>query len=67
MGRRATNNVTRSRRAPTTRLGPPASSRSGQLCSVPRVFDVWFKQEVVEITGVDLNQPPSDLPQVLFD
>ena len=30
-------------------------------------FDVWFKQEVEQITGVDLNQPPDKMPEVLFD
>ena len=30
-------------------------------------FDVWFKWQVAEITGVVLNQPPDDMPEVLFD
>lgn len=30
-------------------------------------FDVWFKQEVAEITSVDPNQPPEDMTEVLFD
>jgi hypothetical protein len=30
-------------------------------------FDVWFKGRVKEITGVDLNEPPPGLPEVIFD
>ena len=30
-------------------------------------FDRWFKEEVKGITGVDLNEPPAALPEVLFD
>ncbi|MGI8550824.1 MAG: hypothetical protein ACR2PL_08570 [Dehalococcoidia bacterium] len=31
-------------------------------------FDRWFKQQVNEMTGVDLNQPPpGPPPQVVFD
>jgi hypothetical protein len=31
-------------------------------------FDVWFKDRVKEISGVDLNEPPlGPLPEVIFD
>lgn len=30
-------------------------------------FDVWFKEQVLDITGVDLNQPPPALPERLYD
>jgi hypothetical protein len=31
-------------------------------------FDVWFRQQVQEITGFDLGAPPDDaLPEVLVD
>jgi hypothetical protein len=30
-------------------------------------FDRWFKEQVKDITGVDLNQPPAGLPEVMFD
>jgi hypothetical protein len=30
-------------------------------------FDVWSKQQILDITGVDLNQPPDAVPEVLFE
>jgi hypothetical protein len=31
-------------------------------------FDVWFKQQVLDIHGVDYNQPPpGSLPELLFE
>jgi hypothetical protein len=30
-------------------------------------FDVWFKNRAKEITGVDLNEPPPELPEMIFD
>jgi hypothetical protein len=30
-------------------------------------FDVWFKGRVKEVTGVDLNEPPPGLPEVILD
>ena len=29
-------------------------------------FDVWLKQQLLEITGCDLNQPPDTLPVRAF-
>lgn len=30
-------------------------------------FDTWFKAQVLDITGVDLNQAPEGGPEVLMD
>jgi hypothetical protein len=30
-------------------------------------FDVWFRQQVLEIEGLDLTQPPESLPEPLFE
>jgi hypothetical protein len=30
-------------------------------------FDVWLKQQVLEATGIDLNQPPESTPEALMD
>jgi hypothetical protein len=30
-------------------------------------FDVWFKDRAKEITGVDLNEPPPELPELILD
>jgi hypothetical protein len=30
-------------------------------------FEVWFKERIQEITGVDFNQPPPGLPELAFD
>jgi hypothetical protein len=30
-------------------------------------FDVWFKGRVKEVTGVDLNEPPPGLPEMILD
>ena len=36
-----------------------------RLAAAHEPFDVWFKQQVLEIFGVDFNQPPSDPPPEL--
>lgn len=30
-------------------------------------YDVWFKDQIRDITGVDFNQPPPGLPELVFD
>jgi hypothetical protein len=30
-------------------------------------YDVWFKQQVLEITGIDFNTPPPALPEVVLN
>ncbi len=30
-------------------------------------FDRWFKAEILDITGVDLNTPPAQVPERLYD
>ncbi|MBO0703008.1 MAG: hypothetical protein J2P38_08760 [Candidatus Dormibacteraeota bacterium] len=30
-------------------------------------FDTWFKTQLLDITGVDLNDAPADVPEVLMD
>lgn len=30
-------------------------------------FDRWFKQEILAITGVDFNQPPPELPELVLN
>ena len=30
-------------------------------------YDLWFKQQVLSITGIDFNQPPPGLPQLSYD
>ena len=30
-------------------------------------FDVWFRERVMATTGVDLRNPPSELPLCIFD
>jgi hypothetical protein len=29
-------------------------------------FDVWYKQRVHELSGLDMNQPPQGLPEQIF-
>ena len=39
-----------------------------RLAASQEPFDVWFKQQVLEMHGVDFNQPlPGPLPELLFD
>ncbi len=39
-----------------------------RLAASQEPFDVWFKQQVLEIHGVDFNQPlPGPLPELVFD
>jgi hypothetical protein len=47
--------------------GPDPEASLASFVQSQEPFDAWFKQQVVEITGVDLNQPPDDMPDVLFD
>jgi hypothetical protein len=47
--------------------GTDPAAALGSFVQSQESFDVWFKQEVEQITGVDLNQPPADIPEVLFD
>lgn len=30
-------------------------------------FDLWFKSQLLDITGVDLNRAPEGVPEVLMD
>jgi hypothetical protein len=47
--------------------GPDPGAALASFVQSQESFDVWFKEEVAEITGVDLNQPPESMPEVLFD
>lgn len=39
-----------------------------KLAASQEPFDVWFKQQVFNIHGVDFNQPlPGPMPQLLFN
>jgi len=39
-----------------------------RLAASQEPFDVWFKQQVQELHGVDFNQPPpGPLPELVFD
>ena len=47
--------------------GDPASFFT-RLGASKEPFDVWFKQQVKELHGVDFNQPPpGPLPELAFD
>lgn len=38
------------------------------LAQSNEAFDVWFRQRVKEVSGVDLSQPmPGPLPEIIFD
>lgn len=37
------------------------------LATSEEPFDVWFREQVKETTGVDLTNPPSELPLCIFD
>src|ERR671933_481828 len=37
---------------------PDFASALGQFASSQDAFDQWFKQRLVDVTGVDLNSPP---------
>jgi hypothetical protein len=38
------------------------------LAQSNEAFDVWFKQRVKEVSGVDLGEPmPGPLPEIIFD
>jgi len=40
----------------------------GGLAASQEPFDVWFKQQIKELHGVDFNQPlPGPLPELGFD
>lgn len=41
-------------------------SAFGQFVQSQDEFDLWFKQQVLDISGIDLNNPPEmELPDVL--
>jgi hypothetical protein len=41
-------------------------SAFGQFVQSKDSFDLWFKQQVLDISGLDLNNPPEmELPEVL--
>src|SRR5438876_356798 len=41
-------------------------SAFGQFVQSQDEFDLWFKQQVLDISGLDLNNPPEmELPEVL--
>lgn len=40
---------------------PDASATIGQFVQSRDTFDLWFKQRVADVTGVDLNNPPADM------
>lgn len=43
----------------------PAAVFSG-LASSDEPFDVWFREQVLIATGVDLSTPPEGLPEQIF-
>lgn len=42
---------------------PDAGQVMKNLAEAQDPLDVWFKQQVLELTGVDCNQPMGDLPE----
>jgi hypothetical protein len=47
--------------------GADPGSSLGLFVQSQQGFDSWFKEQLKDITGVDLNQPPAGSPEVLFD
>lgn len=43
---------------------PPAVFNS--IASSKGAFDIWFREQVKDLTGVDLTIPPPNLPQRIF-
>jgi hypothetical protein len=40
---------------------PKAGATIGQFVQSKDAFDLWFKQRVTDVIGVDLNNPPTDM------
>ncbi len=43
----------------------PVKSNDSFVASQDR-FDVWWKEQIQALTGVDFNEPPPGLPEVVF-
>ena len=48
---------------PQRHQGTPAARRAAMAVAestdgIPAAFDVWFKRQLADVTGVDLNIPP---------
>ena len=37
------------------------------LATADDEFAVWYRTQILEITGIDLSNPPSSLPERIFD
>ena len=43
----------------------PAAVFAG-LATSQEPFDIWFREQVLDTTGVDLTQPPGGMPEQIF-
>ena len=38
-----------------------------QFAAAQTPFDLWYKQQVQTLTGLDMSQPPQSLPEQIFE
>jgi hypothetical protein len=47
--------------------GPGADGMMNELAKSTDEFDVWFRDQIADIHGVDFQAPPPPMPELLLD